>query len=63
MQAKDMFDDEMYLKLLAIVTSAIKQTKISDDNFEAEFVSSSILACLLGISNAYARIHFISIPI
>uniref|UniRef100_A0A7N0ZU03 Protein MON2 homolog n=1 Tax=Kalanchoe fedtschenkoi TaxID=63787 RepID=A0A7N0ZU03_KALFE len=36
-QAKEMFDDAMYLKLLAIVTSAIKQTKISDDNFEAEF--------------------------
>ncbi|KAL9687201.1 hypothetical protein QQ045_031599 [Rhodiola kirilowii] len=36
-QAKEMFDDDMYLKLLAIVTSAIKQTKTSDDNFEAEF--------------------------
>ncbi|XWS42471.1 hypothetical protein CRYUN_Cryun16bG0016700 [Craigia yunnanensis] len=36
-QAKRMFDDHMYTRLLAIISLAIKQTVTTSDNSEAEF--------------------------
>lgn len=38
-QAQTMFDNDMYMQLLTIVQSAMRQTKITSDNFEAEYVS------------------------
>uniref|UniRef100_A0A5B7BVG9 Protein MON2 homolog n=1 Tax=Davidia involucrata TaxID=16924 RepID=A0A5B7BVG9_DAVIN len=36
-QAQGMFDDGMYTQLLAVIHMAIKQAKITNNNFEAEF--------------------------
>ncbi|XP_010546618.1 PREDICTED: protein MON2 homolog isoform X2 [Tarenaya hassleriana] len=36
-QSKKMFDDKMYMQLLAIVDLAIKQAMIDSENFETEF--------------------------
>lgn len=38
-QAQKMFDDKMFSQLLAIIDLAAKQTIVTNDNFEAEFVS------------------------
>lgn len=38
-QAQKMFDDRMYTQLLAIIDLAVKQTMITHDNYEIEFVS------------------------
>ncbi|KAK9292717.1 hypothetical protein L1049_020696 [Liquidambar formosana] len=36
-QAQRMFDNAMYTQLLSIIFSTVKQAKITNDNFEAEF--------------------------
>ncbi|CAK9187179.1 unnamed protein product [Ilex paraguariensis] len=36
-QARGMFDNGMYAQLLSVIDSAIKQTIITDNNFEAEY--------------------------
>ena len=38
-QANGMFDSGMYTRLLGVIHMAVKQAKISNNNFEAEFVS------------------------
>lgn len=38
-QAQKLFDSGMYTQLLSVIDSAIKEAKIANQNFEAEFVS------------------------
>lgn len=39
MHAQGMFESSMYSQLLSIIDSAIREAKITQNNFEAEFVS------------------------
>lgn len=41
-QAQRMFDDHRFSQLLAIIQLAIKQTMITNDNYESDFVSSKM---------------------
>jgi len=41
-QAQGMFDNDTFLKLLSVVDSGIKQAKVDNSNFEAEYVSACI---------------------
>ena len=34
-----MFNDDMYTRLIAIISRAVKQAMLINDNFEVEFVS------------------------
>lgn len=47
--AQGMFDSHMYIKLLAVVDMGIKQARITNSNFEAEYVCS-LISCL-GLSS------------
>ncbi|KAL6998603.1 hypothetical protein U1Q18_050281, partial [Sarracenia purpurea var. burkii] len=42
-QAQGMFDSGMYKQLLAVIHMAVKQTKITNNNFEAEFIPAAPL--------------------
>lgn len=42
--AQGMFESSMYSQLLSVIDSAIREAKINQNNFEAEFVSVLISA-------------------
>jgi len=46
-QAQGMFDGGMYKWLLAIIHMEVKQEKITNNNFESEFVSLYLLSALI----------------
>lgn len=48
-QAQGMFDNDMYKQLILVVDSAIREAKINNNNFEADYVNMSFHDFLLAI--------------